>query len=490
MKLTPLATTLVSLALLLSACSDKKTSEYQSLSEKPPLSVVPHSSEVNESVIQTRLRLPLDNLQQKLEQDIPATLYDSPGEVKQKCVRIFGKNHCEEFQLGGWAKRTGPVQLKALDNGYLRVQIPLQYKLNATANGRLIRNLLREVDFKTASFTAVADLRPVMDTNWQLNLRHQTQIIWRQPPQVKVLGVRFDIQKQIEKPLKKALNKALNKQQTKLANDNRVRQQMEKFWTRLQQPRSLSDKFPLWIQATPSELTLSELRIIDNAIELDLSLRAKLRTASNEATLNGVNTPLPPLSHKAISASRIHVNLPLALDYQAMAKRLQQGLKNKPINISEGNASIQVNEIEIYPSNDRLVLATKVTLNGFKNWFNSDGEIYISGRPVVDNQTKTVRLADAAFSRQLESPFWSVATQLMKSQLLENLQRSLVHDFSKDYQQLHESLNQQLQGKQTDDMRLQGVFQSLVIKDIHPDLNELRLILEASGAVDVEVMLD
>jgi len=485
-----LTVTFVSLSLLLSACSDKKTSEYQNLSEKPPLSIVPHSSEVSESVIQTRLRLHLDNLQQKLEQDIPATLYDSPGEVKQKCVRIFGKKHCEEFQVGGWAKRTGPVQLHALNNGYLRVQIPLQYKLNATADGRLIRGLLREVDFKTASFTAVADLRPVMDTNWRLNLLHQTQIVWQKPPQVSVLGIRFDIQNQIEKPLKKALNKALAKQQKKLASDDRIYQQMEKFWTRLQTPRSLSDKFPLWIRANPSELALSELRIVGDAIELDLSLRAKLRTASDEASLSAAATPLPPLSHTAISASQIRINLPLALDYQVMAERLQQGLKNKPINISERNTSIQVNEVEIYPNNDRLVLATKVTLNGFNNWFNSDGEIYISGRPVVDNQTKTVRLAEAAFSRQLDSPFWSVATQLMKNQLLESLQKSLVHDFSHDYQQLYDSLNQQLQGKQSGDMRLQGVFQGLVIKDIYPDLDELRLVLEASGVVDVEVVLD
>lgn len=480
---------LAGIALFLSACSDK-ASEYQNLSEKPPLSVVPHSSTVSESVIQTRLRLPLDNLQQKLEQDIPTTLYDSPGEIKQKCVRIFGKKHCEEFQLGGWAKRTGPIQLQALDNGYLRVQIPLQYKLNTTANGRLIRNLLRGVDFKTAAFTAVVDLRPVIDTDWKLDLLHQTRIIWNKSPRVKVLGIQFNIQDQIEKPLKKAINKALTKQQKKLISDNRIHQQMEKIWTRLQQPRSLSNRFPLWIQASPSELSLSQLRIIGNAIELDLSLRAKLRTATDEPTLSGITTPLPQLNHKTIGASQTRVNLPLTLSYQAMAKRLQQRLKNKPINIIEGNASIQINEVEIYPSNDRLVLATKVTLNGFKNWFNSDGEIYISGRPVVDNQSKTVRLADAAFSRQLESPFWNVATQVMKNQLLESLQKSLVHDFSKDYQQLHELLNQQLQGQRSGDIRLQGVFQDLKIKDIYPDLNELRLVLEASGVVDMEIVLD
>lgn len=474
----------------MSACSDKQAPNKQNLSEKPPLSVIPHSSVVNESVIQTRLRLPLDNLQQKLEQDIPETLHHSPGEVKQKCVRIFGKKHCEEFQLGGWAKRTGPVQLQALNNGYLRVQIPLQYKLNATANGRLIRGLLREVDFKTASFTAVADLRPVMDTHWHLNVLHQTQIIWRQSPQVSVLGVRFNIQEHIEKPLKKALNKALAKQQQTLANDDRILQKMNSFWVRLQQPRALSEKFPLWIQANPSELALSELRMINNAIEVDLSLRAKLQTASNESTLNNETTPLPPLSHTAIGASQVRINLPLALDYSVMADRLQQRLSSRPIHIRERNTSIQVNAIQIYPNNERLVLAAKVTLKGFKNWFSSDGELYISGRPVVDNQSKTVRLADASFSRKLDSPFWSLATQLMQTQLLESLQQSLMHDFSEDYQQLHESLTRQLQGQQSGDMRLQGIFQGLEIKNIYPDLDALRLVLEASGMVDIEVTLD
>ena len=475
---------LLILSVWLTACS--KT-EHQDLSEKPPLSIVPHQTMVNESVIRTRLRIPIDSLQQKLEQDIPEMLYNSPGKVKQKCIRIFGKNHCEEFQVGGWAKRTGPVQLLALNNGYLRVQLPLQYQLSATANGRLIRGLLKEVDFKPASFTAIADLNPSIDSNWHLQVTSRSQIVWRRSPVVKVLGVKIDIQDQIEKPLKKALDKALAKQQLKLASDDRLATRMKDFWFKLQQPRLLTDKFPLWLKATPSALSLSNIQIENNAIQLGLSLKTTLQTASSESALASNITPLPALKNQAFGASVVSINLPLTLDYQELASELQQRLKNKPILLKQGNASVEVKGIEIYPSNDRLVLASKVTLNGFKNWFTSEGAIFISGKPVIDNQTHVIHLADVEFSRKLDSPFWTAATSLMQTQLLESLQKSLVHDFSDDYTKLHSSLNAQLQNHQKGNLTLNGRFDRLDVKDVYLDLDELRIVLEAAGAVDMEL---
>jgi len=417
-------------------------------------------------------------------------LYDSAGETKQKCVRIFGNKLCEEFQLGGWAKRTGPIQLIALSNGMLRAQIPLQYKLKATAHGRLIRDLLRGVEFKEAAFIAIADLRPVLNTHWQLNLIHQSHIVWQQPPTAKVLGISFDIQDQIEKPLKKALNKALAKQQTKLAEDERILKHMESFWSKLQTPRKLTEAFPLWLRTLPSALSLSEIRISQHAIELDLSLQAQLQTARNQAELSSSPVPLPLLSHSAIGPSLLQLNLPLLLDYQALAANLQQRLKEKPIKLTEANASIQVNAITIYPSNDRLVLAADITLNGFKNWFRSHGKVYISGKPLVDNQAKVLRLENARFSRQLDSPFWTLGTTLMQTQLLESLQAALVYDFSEDYQALYQSLNQHLQSPQQGTLQLRGTFDALQVQAISPDLDALRLVLEASGAVDIELSVD
>ena len=473
------------LAVFVSACYKPK-SEYQNLSEKPPLSVIPYNNSVTESIIQTRLSIPLDRLKERLESDLPESLYDDPGKIKQKCIRIFGKNLCETYQVGGWAYRTGPIQLVPLRNGYLRIAIPVQYKLKVQGEGKIVKELLRNIDFKTASFTVIADLQPSINQNWQLQLAANSTIQWNESPRVEVFGVDIDIQSKIEKPIQKALNKALHKQQQKMARDNRFRKRVEDFWAALQQPKQLKGPIPLWLKANPSALNLSTIRIDANAIQVDLSLRTTLTTSGNPDNLNQPK-PLPALVHQTTESTAIRISLPLALAYEDLAASLQKRLKDRPLAFKQGKTSIAVKSIEIYPNNDRLVLAAKVRLSGLGDLLTSDGEIYISGKPVIDNHNKILKLADVGFSRQLDSAFWNTATRLIHEQLLSGLQTALVYDFSDSYEALHQSINQQLQAQKNKKLKLNGQLYSLEIKNIQPDLDELRLILEAQGEVSLEI---
>lgn len=478
--------TILSFLMLLNACT-QQVSEYQNLSEKPPISVIPFSNATSESVINTRLSIPLSNLRERLEANIPESLYNDPGEIKQKCIRIFGKNLCESYQVGGWAQRTGPIQLIPLNNGFLRIAIPLQYKLKVRGKGKVVKELLRNVDFKTAAFTASADLKPSVDSNWQLQLAANSSIQWQQIPRVSVLGVELDIQKKVEKPILKALDKALKKQQTKIATDNRFRKRVEDFWLALQQPRKLKGNFPLWLKASPAALNLSTIRIDNEAIRVNLALRTTLSTSSNNGSLTNQPIPLPALTNRAIPNSAIRISLPLALTYEALANSLQQRLKSKPLEYKQGDVSISVKAVEIYPNNDRLVLAAKVKLNGLLGLLSSDGEIYISGKPVVDNQTKTLKLSKVEFSRKLDSKFWNATTQLLHSQLLAGLQNALVYDFSQNYNEAYQSINQQLNGQHGKNIKLNGQLDNLKILNVQPDLDEIRLTLEAEGVVDLEL---
>ena len=162
-------------------------------------------------------------------------------------------------------------------------------------------------------------------------------------------------------------------------------------------------------------------------------------------------------------------------------------MKSKPLEYKQGDVSISVKAVEIYPNNDRLVLAAKVKLNGLLGLLSSDGEIYISGKPVVDNQTKTLKLSKVEFSRKLDSKFWNATTQLLHSQLLAGLQNALVYDFSQNYNEVYQSINQQLNGQHGKNIKLNGQLDNLKILNVQPDLDEIRLTLEAEGVVDLEL---
>ena len=478
--------TIISFFAFLAGCA-KQASEYQNLSEKPPISVIPYRNTMSESVIQTRLSIPLSNLQERLEDDIPKSLYNDSGKIRQKCIRIFGKKLCESYQVGGWAQRTGPIQLIPLNNGYLRIAIPLQYKLDVKGRGKVVKELLRNIKFRTAAFTAIADLKLSVSSQWQLQLAAHSSIQWQKSPKVKVLGVELNIKQKVEKPILKALDKALKKQQIKMAADERLRKRVEHFWTTLHQPRKLQGNFPLWLNASPAALDLSAIRIDDEAIRVDLALRTLLSTSANGQGINNEPSPLPLLTNRSVQPSLIRISLPLALSYDALASSFKQRLKNKPIEYKQGDISISVKAIEIYPNNDRLVLAAKVKLNGLLGLLSSDGEVYISGKPVIDNESKTLKLSNVEFSRKLDSQFWNATTQLLHKQLLTGLQDALVYDFSNNYSEVYRSINQQLNSKPAKNVKLNGQLETLRMLNIQPDLDELRVTLEAEGIVNLEL---
>ena len=249
-------TGLIVCLLLLTGCS-KPVSEYQNLSEKPPVSITPYNTPIDESIVSTRLSIPLNDLRKRLEADIPVSLYNDPGAVKEKCIRIFGKNLCESYQVGGSVQRTGSVQLTPLNSGVLRITVPLQYKLEAKGNGKIVRELLRNIDFKTAAFTATADLKLNVNSQWQFQLDAKSSLKWNQSPKIRVLGVELDIQSKVEKPILKALDKVLKKQQSKMAANTSLKDRVENFWLSLQQPRKLNGPFQLWVKANPKTLSLS-----------------------------------------------------------------------------------------------------------------------------------------------------------------------------------------------------------------------------------------
>ena len=476
-----MALPLLCAAIVLGACSDSETT---TLSEKPPISVIPYQTLLPESVVRTRLVLPLDNLSQRLEADLPQVLFEEPGKIHKKCVRIFGKKLCEDFEVSGWVQCNGPLQLQALSNGYLRIALPLRYQVKVRADGNIVRELLKGVDVKPAAFTVVVDLKPDLNRDWTLQLSSHTQIHWNEKPVIEVLGIDISITGQIDKPLNKALQIAAAKFEQKLASDDRIRERASDFWERIQQPRALKGKLPLWVRAQPQRLSLSNLAIRNNALQLDLSLRTMLQTASEQSGLSTVTTALPELERLAPQASALNINLPLTVSYEHLAELLHKQLQKRPIKLKQGGTTLTVNEVSLYPNNDRLVMAAKVSLGSFGNMMSSDGEIYISGVPVIDAAPQQLKLDNVAFSRKLDSTFWSAATSLLHKQLLEQLQSSLIYDFSEQYADLEDSVNRKLLTGNGDGFSYQGQLERIDIANPQLDLEQLQIMFMLKARVD------
>ena len=74
-----------------------------------------------------------------------------------------------------------------------------------------------------------------------------------------------------------------------------------------------------------------------------------------------------------------------------------------------GEIEVTINDVEIYPSGNRLVVGVNLKADFPSSALDTKGSVYLIGTPVVERGT-TISLPDLAFTRVLDNDFWNAAT--------------------------------------------------------------------------------
>lgn len=204
-----------------------------------------------------------------------------------------------------------------------------------------------------------------------------------------------------------------------------VRPAAEGLWNSLQEPRSLGND--LWFTLGPQTVALGPVVPSADALSVDLLVTAKPGLTLGRRP-DPARKPLPPATSAPGTPSKIVLNLPVTLEWPAVARQALDRLGTvAPVPLGPGG-SIQVHGLEASTDGDRAVV--KVLGKVSPPWPGPAVEavVWLTGRPSWDPSTRTLRLTDVTLDVRTKDYLVKTASWLAGDAWVGALERAFVWD--------------------------------------------------------------
>jgi hypothetical protein len=388
------------------------------LSEPPRREAARLTPSVPPSLLSLNVTLPFERLEAAAEAASPST-YDGSGNGPDVCTNL-GIRVCVGTKYDFTATR-GPVSLSAGPDNSIRISMPLKVTGHGGFRGGGARLLRLDAKPFEATTEAFADLTLDLSPDWcpkvQVNadfsnLSARVEIVshtW--------VGVGSLVEGSVREQLRKIGERAGS-----VLNCEDLRRTVQAAWVTRSFPLPLpADPRPLHVNLEPLSVGFSGVQVTSHAAQLRLSLGA--RVSVSDAPIDFEKRPLPALDAVPLKPGAIQLALPLRISYEGLETHLESLLTGKPFSFTTpaGAATMTTDQLTVYPAGERIVVGAHVTAKLPGHFLSTRGWVYLTARPVVSPDGKSVRLADIAYSRILDSELARILTVLLDGEIRDRL---------------------------------------------------------------------
>ena len=187
-------------------------------------------------------------------------------------------------------------------------------------------------------------------------------------------------------------------------------------WKNLQVPIKLSGEYPLWVRITPVEISTVPFQGSIDILRHTLGIKAYTELFYGDEPSYKINETIPDL--KITSRLDDNFNISLGLDVpftsiNEIAKKQLEGYE-----YHEGKYSVQVKDISLFGSGDKLVVALNIggTIKG---------TIFLTGRPYYDKETSSISVKDLDFDIRTKNVLIRSASWMFHQTLIQKLGKQL-----------------------------------------------------------------
>lgn len=187
-------------------------------------------------------------------------------------------------------------------------------------------------------------------------------------------------------------------------------------WNMLKQPYQVSEEYRTWVRVEPLELIMTPLKTIGRNIKATIGLKAYTETIiGDKPAIKPPVANIPNLKTAATIPSEFQVmlvnNIPFS-EATLMAKKMFVGEK---FEFKEGKYNIEVTDLNIYGSNEFLVIKTDIK-GSLK------GTVYVKGIPVYDAVKQKVVLTNTQLDIKTKNILVKTAAWLLEGKLEQMIQ--------------------------------------------------------------------
>jgi len=475
----------------------------KAVADLPPLPPAPRSS-----VILAQVNIPLAAIRDAAERGTPRTF---AGKADNPISQVLQNADI------GWTASRGPLSVTGGQDA-LSLATALTGKLNVTGSlaakatgvvGDAIGGLLgADVGKQIGSINikavnASADIkgnvgvtaRPKFAANWRIEPNLSGSVNLGDTSLV-VAGARLNVPAQVKPLLDKTINDQIAAAAAHIRNDPSFERNARIQWSKTCRSIALqaggSSAPALWLELKPTRAVAVQPNVSANAITMTLGIEAETRVTPKQTM------PICPFPEKISivppTQPIVSIGIPIDIPFTEVDRIVEAQLvgRNFP---EDGSSSVTVTvkRARVSASGERLLISLLVNAKEKASFFSLGGEanVQIWGHPVLDQARQTLHLANVELAVESEAAFGLLGTAARAA--MPHLQKRLAEKAIIDLKPILGDAQKMVAGaiadlqKNDDGVKVVADITSLNLSEIAYDARTLRLIVEASGAINVTV---
>jgi uncharacterized protein DUF4403 len=419
----------------------------------------------------------------------------------------------------GWTASRGPIAATGAQD-VLSLTTALTGKLNVTGSltskatgavgdalgGLLGNNVAKQIgSVNIKNLNASAEIkgnvtitsRPKLAAAWHVepNLAAQVNL---GDSNVAVAGARINVPAQVKPLIDKQVADQLAAAQARLRNDPTLEKNARAQWAKACRSMPLQGTGPssslpaLWLELRPTRAIAAQPRVDATAVTLTIGIEAETRITplptKPDCPFPATITIVPP------TPGGVSIGVPIDVPFTDINKIVEAQFAGRTFpEDGSGSVDVTVKRATVAASGDRLLISLLVNAREKKSFFGFGGEanVHIWGKPVLDQAQQTLRLNNIELAVESEAAFGLLGAAARAA--MPHLQRALADKATIDLKPFATNAQKKIAAaisdfqKNEDGVRVAAEITSLRLTDVAFDSKTLRVIAEASGAINVYI---
>ncbi|MFT6915720.1 MAG: hypothetical protein ACJAWL_002030 [Motiliproteus sp.] len=210
-------------------------------------------------------------------------------------------------------------------------------------------------------------------------------------------------------------------------SDLSIRNGAEEVWRMSHLSKEIDDS-PFRVKFTPIEILFSRNSSETGNILLYPSITGLAKITSKVASDQDASySELPELKEGETQNNGFIIQVPIEISYEALAKEALNKTRDKLIEALKGT-QISINNIIIYPHQDKVVVAVDFAADTKWSIFDTKGTIYLYGSPAYSVETGILEIKNLDYTLETKNALADFANTIGQKYIIEMLDSILKYD--------------------------------------------------------------
>ncbi|MGB1204837.1 MAG: DUF4403 family protein [Chitinophagales bacterium] len=382
------------------------------------------------STIYTGLKISLDDIEKRIEAELPNGYLLHKDEVKQ--TGLIGLFSQHRLYVRAYKYKAVEIKTKAK---YLQVRLPLLVKFDLKY-GKTLKPVSAE-----AIIIATARIKLSLSQNWKLGTNTDTVgFRWESFPKFKILGQQLPVLPMVQNYIKRLIPTLITKLDEKMAGDMSFKSLIKYVWQNMQDVMDVSDEPPVALKLTPKVVQIEHIKLQKRSLKTNIRLEMLTETfiGKNAATqFETHNTALPPLRKMKEELQKSTVFVVNYISYKEAERQVLEALK---LQLAAYERLILKN-IKIYKR--KALLVVEIVVGGLV-----EGQIYVKALPKYDAKKQKFYLSEFDFLVMSNNTLLKIAEKVLHrnlaQQIKQEVETAINDEIVEILEMLHKWFNQKL----------------------------------------------